>query len=199
MIGRLCGALVAEELDGRVILDVSGVGYEVLMPLGASGRARALGEPVVLHIHTHVREDSLELFGFPTSVERDVFRLLITVPNVGPKTALAVLSELPPRELGQAVAQGDVKRLSQVTGIGKKTAERLALELKGKLPKLSAEVDVAPSAAGAPGNRERLIGALTHMGYRAAEAERAVEAMGGAVAELPLSAALKEALALLAK
>ncbi len=218
MIGRLCGTLVAEELDGRVILDVSGVGYEVLMPLGASGRARALSHPsqdrlgseqlqepndlmggrVVLHIHTHVREDSLDLFGFPTSAERDVFRLLITVPNVGPKTALAVLSELPPGELGQAVAQGDVKRLSQVTGLGKKTAERLVLELKGKLPQLPVEPS---AAAGTPaaGNRERLIGALTHMGYRTAEAERAVETLGTSVAELSLSAALKQALALLAK
>ncbi|MCA9646022.1 MAG: Holliday junction branch migration protein RuvA [Polyangiaceae bacterium] len=199
MIGRLCGKLVAEELDGHVIVDVGGVGYEVLLPLGTAGRVRAAGEAVVLHIHTHVREEALDLYGFASALEREVFRLLIGVPNVGPKTALSVLSELPPPDLVRAVSQGDVARLNKISGIGKKTAERLVLELKEKLPRV-AEVEL-PSAAQSPSssNRERLYGALTNMGYRPAEAERAVDSLGDSLADTPLASALKSALAFLAR
>ncbi|MGE0325508.1 MAG: Holliday junction branch migration protein RuvA [Polyangiaceae bacterium] len=199
MIGRLCGKLVAEELDGHVILDVGGVGYEVLLPLGTAGRVRAAGESVVLHVHTHVREEALDLYGFASALEREVFRLLIGVPNVGPKTALAVLSELPPPELVRAVSQGDLARLNKISGIGKKTAERLVLELKEKLPRV-AEVEL-PSPAQSPSssNRERLYGALTNMGYRPAEAERAVDSLGDSIADTPLASALKSALAFLAR
>ncbi len=199
MIGRLCGKLVAEELDGHVILDVGGVGYEVLLPLGAATRVRAAGEPVVLHIHTHVREEALDLYGFASALEREVFRLLIGVPNVGPKTALAVLSELPPPELVRAVSQGDIARLNKITGIGKKTAERLVLELKEKLPRVAAVELPGPTQAPTSSNRDRLLGALTNMGYRPAEAERAVDSLGDGIADAPLPSALKEALAFLAR
>ena len=201
MIGRLCGKVVAEEPDGALVLDVHGVGYDVMTPLGTVGRASSAGnaDSLVLHIHTHVREESIELYGFSSEAERQVFRLLIGVPNVGPKTALGALSALPLEELGSAVRDGDVARLSRVPGIGKKTAERLALELKGKLP----QATPGPSAgrAGVEGrdNAARLAGALTNMGYRAAEAERAVEALGGRVNREPLAELLREALAWLTR
>ncbi len=137
MIGRLSGVVAHDDASGELVIDVAGVGYEVTTPVGARGRAESNGpDHVVLFIHTHVREDSLNLFGFPSEQERRVFRLLIGVPNVGPKTALGVLSALPIEELSRAVEAEDLGRLSRVPGIGKKTAERLVLELREKLPKV---------------------------------------------------------------
>lgn len=199
MIGRLVGVIVGEDPDGTLVVDVQGVGYEVCSPLGARARlaAGAHGE-VVLWVHTHVREDAFDLFGFVSEIDRRVFRLLVSVPNVGPKTALAVLGSLPVDELATAVQRGDLARLGKVPGIGKKTAERLVLELREKLPKLAA----IPSLATARPNSslaERLRVALTHMGYRPAEADSAVERLGERVNEGPIESLLKEALAILAQ
>ena len=197
MIGRLSGRVVMEDANGGLVIDVGGVGYEVSVPVGARGRARSDGpDHVVLLVHTHVREDSLDLFGFASEDERRVFRLLIGVPNVGPKTALGVLSAIPFDELSRAVERGDVARLTRVPGIGKKTAERLVLELKEKMPAGPAappghEPDRAPPADDA----RKLHFALTNMGYRAAEAERAVRALGDRVGKQPLAELLREALA----
>jgi Holliday junction DNA helicase RuvA len=121
MIGQLRGTLLADDVDGTITLDVNGVGYEVTVPLGAVGRARknAEGGELLLYIHTHVREDALGLFGFASDMERGVFRLLITLPNIGPKLALSVLSSLPPLELAQAVQANDLRRLNKVNGVGK--------------------------------------------------------------------------------
>lgn len=205
MIGRLLGALISDELEGLALVDVGGVGYEVLTPPGSLARARTGdGSQVLLHVHTHVREEAFDLYGFPTELEKRVFRLLINVPNVGPKTALGVLAELPPQELSVAVQRGDVGRLNKVSGIGKKTAERLVLELKGKLPELSGvDLTPAPGAVTAQktpsAQRERLLGALTNMGYRPVEAERAVDGLGPRITDMPLQEALKEALAQLAR
>jgi Holliday junction DNA helicase RuvA len=201
MIGRLCGRMVTEEPDGSLVLDVHGVGYDVMAPLGTARRAGAAAnaEGLVLHIHTHVREDSIELFGFATETERRVFRLLIGVPNVGPKTALGVLSALPSDELAGAVRDGDLARLGRVPGIGKKTAERLVLELKGKLPEVVRGSTAQRLGAEGRDNAARLQGALTNMGYRAAEAEQAVKALGGRVNSEPDSELLREALAWLTR
>ncbi len=133
MIGRLRGRVAPDEVSGLVLVDVGGVGYEVTTPAGALGRAKRVGDDVELVIHTHVREDAFELFGFASDRERQVFRLLLSVPNVGPKTALGVLSALPIGDLSRAVRNGDVARLTKVPGIGKRTAERLVVELKDKL------------------------------------------------------------------
>ena len=198
MIGRLSGRIVIEEPDGRIVLDVNGVGYELATPVGAVGRARAdaKGDSVVLFVHTHVREESLELFGFASQVERGVFRLLLGVPNVGPKTALNVLSALPPPELSRAVHAGDLPRLNKIPGIGKKSAERLVLELKEKLPRVAREAESAPEAAD---TAHRLALALTNMGYRPAEADKAIKALGEQnIAEVPLTDLLRKALAYLA-
>ena len=201
MIGRLRGHAVTEEADGSLVLDVGGVGYDVMAPLGTVGRAPAAGEDqqIILHVHTHVREEAIELYGFASELERRVFRLLIGVPNVGPKTALGALSALPLEELRRAVSEGDVARLTRVPGIGKKTAERIALELKDKLPgatKPASDERVGQPDAGTAG---RLLSALTNMGYRAAEAERAVRALGDRVEREPLGALLREALAWLTR
>lgn len=205
MIGRLTGK-VFEEDDGTTVLDVNGVGYELVTPIGTIGRSKTDGEGrVTLFVHTHVREDQLSLFGFASEGDRLAFRTLIGVSSVGPKTAIAVLSALPAHELGQAIARKELGKLTAISGIGKKTAERLLLELKDKLPILQAatpRTDVAGAATAAPpssSNAELLARALVNMGYKAGEAERAIEQLGGKIVELPLPDLLKEALAVLSK
>lgn len=206
MIGRLTGT-ATQDGDGTIVVDVSGVGYEVIAPLGTIGRAATDAEGrVTLFVHTHVREDVLSLFGFATDGDRLAFRMLIGVSSVGPKTAIAVLSSLPAAELGRAIARKELGRLTAVPGIGKKTAERLLLELKDKLPVIDATAPrgappaIASDAARAS-NAELLSGALINMGYRQGEAERAIELLGrdGTLAALPLPDLLREALALLSK
>jgi Holliday junction DNA helicase RuvA len=199
LIGRLSGRVVAEEPDGSLVVDVNGVGYEVRAPLGTIGRAApGVDGRIQLFTHLHVREDILDLYGFASELERRVFKLLIDVPNVGPKTALGVLSALPPAELAQAVAAKDLGRLTRIEGVGKKTAERLVLELRERLQKVSDLASAERVIAGAPSNDEgRLIGALTNMGYRPPDAQRAVRALGDRVGREPLAELLREALAAL--
>jgi Holliday junction DNA helicase RuvA len=197
MIGWLRGRVVAEEPTGALLVAVNGVGYEVNAPLGTAGRAHFEGDELELFVHTHVREDALDLFGFATELERRTFRVLLGIPNVGPKTALGVLSALSVSELGRAVHAGDLARLSKVPGIGKKTAERLVLELKDKLPALVTGDAAAAPRAPASDAKLRLMSALTNMGYRANEAERAVDGLGSKVEHAPIGELLKEALALL--
>src|SRR5580658_3896309 len=173
MIGRLTGVPLEDDESGALVVDVNGVGYELLVPQGTVGRAKR--EPdgrATLHVHTHVREDQLTLFGFASPSERLAFRTLIAISNVGPKTALSVLSALPAAELARAIAAKDVKRLTDVPGIGKKTAERLVLELRDKLAILSTgaeETSAAPvkGPARASTPRDALLSALVNMGYRA--------------------------------
>ena len=195
MIGRLRGRVLTEEATGTVVIDVHGVGYDVLTPVGTLGRARSdLNAEVELWIHTHVREDALDLFGFATETDRRVFRLLLGVPNVGPKTALGVLSAMPVEDLSRAVERADHVRLGKVPGIGKKTAERLVLELKEKLRGLESGTPASPVETLGT-EADRLLGALVNMGYRPGEAERAVSALGPKLTTEPLGNLLREALA----
>ena len=199
MLGWLRGRVVVEEPNG-LVLDVAGVGYELTTPVGTLGRAfqHPSGE-VELWVHTHVREDALDLFGFASEIERRVFRLLVSVPNVGPKTAVGVLGALPIADLSRAISARDLGRLGKVPGIGKKTAERLVVELVDKLPALIPP-DASGKAAGvrpAAGTAQLLLKALVNMGYRPAEAERAVEQLGKRVDAEPLSDLLRSALAFL--
>jgi Holliday junction DNA helicase RuvA len=197
MIGRLTGKLWGDESEGIVTLDVHGVGYDLAVPLGTIGRARSKASEglVTLFVHTHLRQDALELFGFSSELERKVFRLLLGVPNVGPKIALAVLSALPAPELAQAVVGEDRARLNKVPGVGKKTAERLVLELREKLLKLGPVEAAKGSGSSAHVDGEKLMGALTNMGYRPAEAERAISALKERLGREPLSDLLRAALA----
>jgi Holliday junction DNA helicase RuvA len=206
MIGRLTGRVVAQEADGAVVLDVGGVGYELAAPLGTLGRAHVddAGR-VTLWVHTHVREDALALFGFSDEAERAAFRALLGVSNVGPKIAVAVLGALPAAELARAIARRDLGALTAVSGIGRKIAERLLLELRDRLPALpvlTAGTAAARATAAAHGpvtGAERLRAALTGMGFRPAEADRAVSSLGERVASASFEELLREALALLAK
>src|SRR5271163_3526141 len=155
MIGRLTGKVIAQEPDGTIVLDVAGVGYELAAPLGTLGRARPdEGGRVTLWVHTHVREDALALFGFSDETERAAFRALLAVSNVGPKIAVAVLGALPASELARAVAGRNLGRVTAVSGIGKKLAERLLLVTAGRAPRFrpataraSSEAGSAPSTA----------------------------------------------------
>jgi holliday junction DNA helicase RuvA len=204
MIGRLTGKVIAQEADGGIVLDVGGVGYELAAPIGTLGRARAddAGR-VTLWVHTHVREDALALFGFAGESERGAFRALIGVSNVGPKIAVAVLGALPSAELARAIAARDLSALTSISGIGKKIAERLLLELRDKLP-VGPPSPAPPGGAGAASPRgrgdaeDRLRTTLTGMGFRPAEADRAIANLGERV-QAPLPEILREALALLAK
>lgn len=203
MIGRLTGHIVGEGDGGVLVVDVNGVGYEVFAPLGTQGRATGDGGLVTLFVHTHVREDAFSLFAFATEIERDAFRTLISIANVGPKLGLAVLSAIALGDLAQAVARGEVQKLVSIPGVGKKTAERLVLELRGKLP-MGAPVSTPRAAVSAPPSSSRsdlVVGALTRLGYRPAEADRVVAALG-AIRDLeatPLDELVREALGLLSK
>jgi Holliday junction DNA helicase RuvA len=205
VIGRLTGRVAAQEADGAIVVDVGGVGYEVFVPLGSAGRALDENDGrVTLYVHTHVREEAFTLFGFATETDRAAFRTLIGVSNVGPKTALAVLSALPAGELARTIAQKDLGKLTRIPGIGKKTAERLVLELRDKLPVTTSDATSPAAGARGPGPshagaRDLLLSALTRMGYRPSEADRAIDALADKVERDPLPDLVREALALLAK
>lgn len=196
MIGRLTGVVVQEEADGTVLLEVGGVGYEVSVPAGAVVRATGAGGQVTLWVHTHVREDAFVLFGFATFGDRAVFRTLLGIPNVGPRTALSVLSSVSGADLARAVQTKDTGVLRKVPGVGAKTAERLVLELRDKLEMIGLEPSAAPAGQGVePGGRGAMvIDALKRLGYRPAEAERAVAAIGEVAEAVPLDKAIREAL-----
>lgn len=204
MIGRLCGKICHE--DGAVcVIDVAGVGYEVTMPLGTTGRlvADAAGA-VTVWVHTNVREDALDLFGFASAAERTAFRIVITVPNVGPKLAMSILGSVSVHDLAMLVLRGDTAKLTAIPGVGKKTAERLVLELKGKLdPGPVQSAAAATQASAATGSKaELLTSALTRMGYKPSEADRALAALlqGGRDLESPpLGDLVREALAVLSR
>ncbi|MDM4767997.1 Holliday junction branch migration protein RuvA [Pelomonas sp. SE-A7] len=171
MIGRLTG-LIAEKTPPLVLIDVQGVGYEVDVPMSTFYNLGALGEKVSLLTHFVVREDAQILFGFLTAEERNTFRQLIKISGVGPKMALSLLSGLSVPELAQAVSKQDSGRLVKVPGIGKKTAERLLLELKGKLgPDLALPVSVAND------NQADILQALIALGYSEKEAAAALKAL----------------------
>ncbi len=212
MIGRLTGSIVSEDLDGAVVIDVQGVGYEVSTPPGTGGRLRALAPqgPATLHVHTHVREDIFQLFGFATPEDRALFRTLLGVSSVGPKTALAIIAALPASELARVVQRRELARLTAVPGVGKKTAERLMLELRDKLAGASFAAGPAPApaaggkaaaaaASSAPPPHELLFGALTRMGFKGPDVDRTIDEFGDRVAQEPLGDLVREALQRLTK
>jgi Holliday junction DNA helicase RuvA len=206
VIGRLTGVVVDQGDDGTAILDVGGVGYEVIIPIGALGRAGKDDQGrVTLHVHTHAtREEAMILYAFASREDRLVFRTLISVPNVGPKTAIGILGALSVEGLVSAIALKDVARLTSISGVGKKTAERLVLELKDKLDHLSQRgahlaKPAMPVAQPLGGRGEQLRSALANMGFRPIEVDRAVEAMRDRLSEGELADRIREALSLLRK
>ncbi len=203
MIGKLTGRIESEEPTGGLLLDVGGVGYELSCPIGTVGRSERVGPEgslVTLYVHTNLRQDALELFGFCSLEERAAFRFLITVPNVGPRLALSVLHVLPSDDLTRVIESEDRARLSKVPGVGKKTAERLVLELRGKLSAkratTSSRTPPGPTSGAAAGGQ--LVTALTGLGYRQPEAERAAQAVAESHPDGDLSSLLRQALKYLA-
>lgn len=195
MIGSLRGVLLDRSPKGEVLVEVGGVGYRVTVPPPSIGRLGELGSPVFLHVHTHVREDALVLYGFPTRDERICFEALIATHGVGPAVAVAILGVHSPAALRRALASDDVDALTQVPGIGKKTAARLLLELKAKLELGDVEVDLAPvGGARVPASAQAEVkAALAGLGYGADEVREAVRALpqDGGVEDL-LRAALRQ-------
>ena len=198
MIAFLRGR-VLDKQPNRIILDVSGVGYDVQIPLSTFYEVGEEGTEVSLRIYTHVREDALQLYGFISDVERQVFERLIGISGIGPKLAIAVLSGMDSRELIVAVQRADVARLTGIPGIGKKTAERIVLELKDRLTQLAASAVVGP-AAPSTGDRLRidLLSALQNLGYHRQQVERVITSVTSAAdasaADVTFEQALRNAL-----
>jgi len=192
VIARLTG-VVEEKLDGAVVLDVNGVGYLVHLSAASLAQLPQRGERATLRIHTHVREDALDLFGFATEEEQEVFRSLVDVKGVGPRAAQNILSGIEAKELALAVAHGDVARLTRVPGVGKKTAERLVVELKEKLVALARAAGPAKGKAGG-GILDQLAQALVGLGYKPAQAEEAAQALREEAEGRTLDELLREAL-----
>ena len=195
MIGSVRGVLLDRGPKGDVLVEAAGVGYRVLVPLAAHGRLGDLGGQVFLHVHTHVREDAIVLYGFPTREERTCFEVLIGTHGVGPSVALAILSVHSPAALRRAVATDDVDTLTLVPGIGKKTAARLLLELKAKL-EVDGDVDLVAvdgHANGGSSVRAEVRAALAGLGYGADEVRDAMRELpdDGTVEDL-LRLALKQ-------
>jgi Holliday junction DNA helicase RuvA len=196
MIGFLRGR-VLDKHPNRIIVDVNGVGYELYVPLSTYYDVGDAGSEIFLRVHTHVREDALQLYGFLTTLEQQLFERLIAISGIGPKLAIAVLSGIDSEELVGSIQRADVARLTRIPGIGKKTAERIVLELKDRL------ADVAPAMAAGETERPQpdrlrddLISALENLGYHRPLAEKAVDAArardGSAAFEDALKGALRE-------
>lgn len=178
MIALLTGRLAHKSPDA-IIIDVNGVGYRVQIPFSTYYELPEEGKTVSLSIHTHVKEDSISLFGFRTIAEKEFFQRLISVSGIGPKMARDILSNIQPEELAAAIVQGNLVRLSSIPGIGKKTAERLVLELKEKVRKMG----MAPSAQEAPSSEtpaevaDDVASALVNLGYKEAVVRKVLAEM----------------------
>ena len=174
MIAHLIGKLIYKSPD-HAIVDVNGIGYKVFTPLSTYYVLPKTGESVTLHIHTRVREDELKLFGFLTEEEQTIFEKLITINKVGPKLALGILSGMSPKNLLTAIMNNDAARLSTIPGVGKKTAERLTLEMKDKLSDLTFEMEHQLDSETPEGFYEDALSALVNLGYKKPQAEKSLK------------------------
>jgi Holliday junction DNA helicase RuvA len=195
MIAHLRGKLLAKH-PNQAIVETGGVGYDVTISVPTFSDLPAVGNEVALHIHTHVREDSIALYGFLRSAERQLFEKLITVSGIGPKLAITILSGMPADQMVGAIRGNDVARLTRIPGIGKKTAERMVLELRDKLPAGGVSVAAVP-AMGAV--EEDVLSALVNLGYQRATAERALAAVEKNGKSGAFEAMFREALAMLSR
>lgn len=195
MIARLTGLLQEKSVD-RAVVDVGGVGYLLHLSAATSATLPRDGERVSVRVYTHVREDALDLYGFATEDEEAVFRALIDVKGVGPRAAQNILSGIEARELALAIAQGDVARLTKVPGVGKKTAERLVVELKDKLAVLARAAGPGRARPDA-GVLDQLRTALVNLGYKPPQADGAADALREGAEGKRLDELLREALKLL--
>jgi len=185
---------VLEKSEDEAIIEVVGVGYRVAFSVLTLARLPRVGETVRVRVRTVVREDAFELFGFLSLVEEEMFTLLTSVSHVGPRLAMTVLSGLEVDELVVALERGEVARLTRIHGVGRKTAERLVLELKDKVKVLPRSTPAAASRPADEGARADLVSALANLGYRPAQAEAAADAALGKLGAAELEALLREAL-----
>jgi Holliday junction DNA helicase RuvA len=201
MIALLSGKIAYKGIS-HIVVDTQGVGYRVFIPLTTFYELPDAGQPVTLHIHTSVKEDAINLFGFYTLQERELFQLMISVSGVGPKVAMNVLSRISAAELLEAISGGNLTKLIAIPGIGRKTAERLILELREKAVKKMAEdqisvMDVQKKQSGMI--REDVMSALVNLGYKSNAARDALDKVAReAEGELPMDQLLKKALKILA-
>jgi holliday junction DNA helicase RuvA len=196
VIASLSGIVEAKGPDEAVV-DVNGVGYRVFLSERSLIRLPAEGKAVKLRIRTVVREDALDLYGFASQDEEELFLLLTSVSHIGPKVAINILSGMEPAELARSIASGDLARLTHLKGVGKKTAERLVVELKDKMqPLLAAAPALAAGSAEASGGQQGdLVGALINLGYKPVQAEKAAEFAAHKLgADATLDALIREAL-----
>jgi Holliday junction DNA helicase RuvA len=197
MIAHLRGTLLTKH-PNQAVVETHGVGYDVTISVPTFSELPAAGAEVALHIHTHVREDALSLFGFLRLAEKQLFEKLLTVGGIGPKLAITILSGMPADEMVGAIRGGDVARLTRIPGIGKKTAERMVLELRDKLPSVTSGADVSVVAASPM--EEDVLSALMNLGYQRAAAEKALQAAArGGKSPQSFEALFREALAGLSK
>ncbi|TET85414.1 MAG: Holliday junction branch migration protein RuvA [Desulfobacteraceae bacterium] len=200
MIAYLTGQLFRKTTQS-VIIEAGGIGYEVFVPLSTFYTLPEKDEKVSLHIYNHVREDALLLFGFQTKLEKDLFLMLISVSGIGPKLSVNILSGIGPQELLGAIASGDTVRLRAIPGVGKKTAERIALELKDRACKLldKEEVALPPALEGEEkGLVDDALSALLNLGYSPKAAKMAIEKARPLIKEMTLEGLIREALKVLA-
>jgi holliday junction DNA helicase RuvA len=201
MIAALTGRL-AHKAPSQVTLDVHGVGYEVFIPLSTFYALPEINESASLSVYTHLREDAIQLYGFVTALEKDSFILLTSISGIGPKLALSVLSALNVPDLVSAIQAGDVEKLASVPGIGKKTAARIALELKDKVERLRVAPSPIQQAVSGPLGRlqDDALSALVNLGYRAADVKEAIKRAAQVRPEpIPLTELIREVLKDLAR
>lgn len=199
MIAHIKG-LLQKKSTNAIIIDNSGIGYEVFTPLSTFYSLPEEEEEVSLHIYTYVREDSFILFGFMTELEKSIFKLLISVSGIGPKLAINILSGIGPEELLDAISSGDIAMLQSIPGVGKKTAERMSLELRDKAVKIKGEKSLPPTMTPVRTDKrifDDALSALTNLGYPSKAANRAVEKAYSTLKEITLEGLIKEALKLL--
>jgi holliday junction DNA helicase RuvA len=197
MIGYLRGIVLRCDPQ-LLLLDVGGVGYEVHVPQATYETVARMGAgaQVAVHVHTNVREDAIQLFGFSTEAEKQIFLLLLGVNGIGPKLGLTILSGLPPADLAAALAAGDLRRLTGISGVGKKTAERMVVELKEKAQLLAASL---PTKGVLPPADDDLVLALVNLGYKRSAAEDAVARLEEGAQHAPFPERLRLALKLLSR
>ncbi len=198
MIAHLRGTLLAKR-PNQAIVETHGVGYDVAISVPTFTEMPAAGAEVALHIHTHVREDALSLYGFLRLAEKQLFEKLLTVSGIGPKLAITILSGMPADEMVGAIRGGDLARLTRIPGIGKKTAERMVLELRDKLPAPAGASATSMSAALASPVEEDVVSALVNLGYPRAAADKALLAARGGKSPQSFEALFREALGSLSK
>jgi holliday junction DNA helicase RuvA len=196
MIAHLRGKLLAKQ-PNQVIVETGGIGYDVTITVPTFAELPQIGTEIALHIHTYVREDVLALYGFLRPEEKQLFEKLISVSGIGPKLAVTILSGMPADEMVASIRHNDIARLTKIPGIGRKTAERMVLELRDKLPPLGAEaVTEIPTLTA---DEEDVLSALTNLGYQRAAAEKVVTAIAKNGKKGSFETMFREALASLAR